>query len=223
MIRRMLAAATALVVVAIVVAASHVRLGVFPDAGAMVRVSWSARPERVETCRRLSDEEYARLPVHMRRRVECEGATARYELRVLRDSVLLAVDTVRGGGLRHDRELYVYREIAVPAGPARIAVRFVRLDSSLAADALLRADTSSEAGRGGAAVSGREGAIVPGGAGAIVPDRAAREDEERERRRAEAVPPLLVLDTVITMAPRTVVLVTYGDVARRLTLRAGLP
>ncbi len=207
MIRRVLAAALALGVVGIVVAASHVQLAAFPETSAMVRVSWSARPERVETCRRLNDEEYAKLPAHMRRRVECEGTTARYELRVLRDSVLLAVDTVRGGGLRHDRELYVYREIAVPAGPAHIAVRFVRLDSSRAADALLRADTSEAAAREAAGLR----------------DRAAREDEERERRRAEAVPPRLTLDTALTLAPRTAVLVTYGDAARRLALRTRLP
>ncbi|MEA3245178.1 MAG: hypothetical protein U9Q74_03370 [Gemmatimonadota bacterium] len=207
MIRRAIGLLLAIAVVALTVAGSHVRLGAFPAASAMVRVSWSARPERVETCRRLSDEEYAGRPTHMRRRVECEGTTARYELRVLRDSVLLAVDTVRGGGLRHDRELYVYRELAVPPGRARIAVRFVRLDSSLAADELLRADTSAEAALGGAAIG----------------DRAAREDEERQRRRAEAVAPLLELDTVIALAPRGAVLVTYGDVTRRLTLRAGLP
>lgn len=202
MIRRAVALLLAVAVVVLIVAASHVRMGAFPVPYAMVRVSWSARPERVETCRRLGDEEYARLPAHMRRRVVCEGSTARYELRVLRNSAVLAVDTVRGGGLRHDRELYVFREIAVPPGLARLQVQFVRLDSSRTADEHLRADTAG---------------------GDSLWNRAAREDEERERRRAQAVPPRLVLDTVVTLAPRAVVLVTYGDAVRHLRLRAGPP
>ncbi len=200
MIRRSVGFLVAVGTVALVLGASQMRLPAFPSADSIVRVSWSARPERVETCRRLTDEEYAQRPAHMRRRVECEGTTARYELRVLRDSVLLVVDTVRGGGLRHDRELYVSRELTVPSGPARLQVRFVRLDSSQAADESLRADTT--------------------GADAWQ-NRAAREDEERERRRAEAIPAALVVDTTITLQPRRVMLVTYGDAGRRLTVRSG--
>ena len=50
---------------------------------AWVRLSWSARPERVETCRRLTDAELADRPAHMRLRLECTGRFARYRLAVL--------------------------------------------------------------------------------------------------------------------------------------------
>lgn len=192
---RILAIVLAGAAVALTVAGSQARLDVYTDPSAMIRASWSARPERIETCRRLTDEEYAKLPAHMRQRVECEGTTARYRLEVLRDGVVLAVDTVRGGGLRHDRELYALREIPVPGGRARVTVRFVRLDSSTAGREAVRADTSASTNPA---------------------SRAAREDAERERRRAEAIPPLLTFDTTVTLRPRTVFLITYSEGDRRL-------
>ena len=175
----------ALLALAATVAGSHVRLSAFARTDAMVRVAWSARPERVETCRRVSDEELARLAAHMRRRVVCEGTTARYRLEVIRDEVPISTDTVRGGGMRHDRELYVFHEMAVAPGKSRVLVRFVRLDSSTTGD--------DEDDHG-----------------------ASRESDERRRRRAEAIPPVLAIDSVVTLAPRTVLLVMYDEQRRRL-------
>ena len=179
----------ALVALVVTVAGSHGRLAAFPSTDAMLRVAWSARPERVETCRRVSDEELAKLAAHMRRRVVCEGTTARYRLDISRDGTLVGVDTVRGGGLRHDREAYVFREIPMAPRHARVVVRFVQLDSST---------TSHDTDEGGE----------------------SREADERQRRRAEAIPPVLSLDTVITLAPRTVLLVTYDALLRRLIAAA---
>ena len=90
---------------------------------AWVRLSWSARPERVETCRRLTDAELADRPAHMRLRLECTGRFARYRLAVLSDGVPLALDTVRGGGLRNDRPMHVLRELAVDPPEPVIAYR----------------------------------------------------------------------------------------------------
>src|SRR5690606_41211795 len=50
---------------------------------AMIRVAFSARPQRIETCREVSDEELAEIPVHMRQTTVCEGITATYLLEVL--------------------------------------------------------------------------------------------------------------------------------------------
>jgi hypothetical protein len=52
-----------------------------------------------------------------------------------------------------------------------------------------------------------------------IPDRAVREAEERRRRRAEAIPPVLTLDTTVTIASRRVLLVTYDEPNRRLVAR----
>lgn len=176
-----------------------------PDA--LVRLSWGARPERIERCRAQSDEELAKLLPQMRQRVVCEGTTARYRLEVRRDGALVASAVVRGGGLRHDRELYVFREIPVPAGRSALAVRFARLDS-----------VPAEGDQGRARPD-------PGDTlrGLIGPDRARREADERLRRRAEAVPSTLALDTTVTLGAREALLVTYDPDARRLRLVRRVP
>lgn len=190
---------------------------------AVVRVSWSARPERIETCVRVSDEELARRPAHMRRQYECEGTTARYQLTVLSNDTTIYTQMVRGGGLRHDRELYVSRDIRIAPGSVRLSVRFVRLDSSTAVDsgggdadraaAASMTDSSRQPARGAPA----GGLSQPGAAPvAGLADRATREREERERRRAEAVASVLTLDTTVTLVARRALLITYDELARRL-------
>lgn len=179
------------------VTASRGRLTAFPRNDAMVRVAWSARPSRVEICQRVSDDALAKLPEHMRRRLVCEGTTARYQLDVAVNAERIGPDTVRGGGLRHDRELYVLREIAVAPGPTRVSVQFVQLDSSNASASDDRADATDDSGARPTARFGNEA-------------------DERRRQRAQAVPAQLALDTVLTLAPRTVVLITYDELQRKL-------
>lgn len=102
------------------------------DDGAALRLSWSARPERIETCRRLTDEELAQRPPHMRLRLECNGSFAHYRLTVSVDSQVISETTVRGGGLRHDRPMHLFEEFRVPAGRHRFRVALVRVDSASA-------------------------------------------------------------------------------------------
>ena len=171
-------------------------------APARLRQSWSARPQRVERCRRLTDEELARLPAHMRLRTECEGGFARYRLSVLVDDRTVFVDTLRGGGLRHDRPMHVFSEFDVPAGRRRLRIEVTRLDT---VDA-----------RGG-----EEGARVAAGGDTLLGGRAEREADERQRREAEAIPPVVRLDTVLTLSRGRVVLVGYDETRRRLVARTG--
>jgi hypothetical protein len=119
-------ASVALAVVCAVAWLSHVPIPASPRDDAMLRVAFRARPERIEVCVEQSPEALAALPPHMRRAQICEGTTASYRLEVRRDGVLVADAPVRGGGLRQDRPLYVFREVSVPPGPAVVAIRFVR-------------------------------------------------------------------------------------------------
>lgn len=170
---------------------------------ALVRLSWSARPERVERCRRLTDEELAKRPAHMRLRVECDGTFARYLLTVGVDERLLRQDTIRGGGLRHDRPMHVFDEVAVVPGAMRLRVELTRLDST-SIDTL--------------------GAPEPSGgtpSDTLLGARAARELEERERRARQAVAPHLVLDTAVVLGRGQALIVTYDGEARRLVARSG--
>lgn len=182
-----------------VVHGSHVPVSLDTGSDAVLRIAWSARPERVETCRTLSDSELEALPEHMRQRTVCAGASARYHLEVRRDERVIATAELRGGGLRSDRQLYVFRELVIPSGTSDIAVRLVRLDSSVSPDSsdADAEDRPDDAGRR----STRE-----------LPDA----DVSRSRRLADMVPARLELRERVTLAPREVLLVTYDSESRRL-------
>jgi hypothetical protein len=108
--------------------ASTVPLRTHQNGMGILRLTWSARPERIETCRPQSEEELARVPAHMRRKVVCTGESARYRLQVSRDGALLLDESVQGGGWRHDRPLYVFHEIPQSPENAAIVVAFERID-----------------------------------------------------------------------------------------------
>jgi hypothetical protein len=121
--------ASAAAVLAGLVWASHAPMTAHASANAVLRLAWSALPERIETCRERSDEELEHLPQHMRQRVECEGAAAHYRLTVQVGGRLIASQIVHAGGLRQDRRIYVFREFAVPAGDESVAVHFERVET----------------------------------------------------------------------------------------------
>lgn len=93
---------------------------------AVLRLAWRVRGVRVEECRRLTPEELARLPVHMRHAEECTGRVLPYHLTVVRDGEQIVDRVVRAAGAREDRPLYVLEEMPLAAGTHDIAVRFVR-------------------------------------------------------------------------------------------------
>jgi len=170
------------------------------DAGRL-RLSWSARPERIEVCRQLTDEELAKREEHMRQRVECEGGFATYALRIDVDGKVLGESVIHGAGLRRDRPLYVLKDYPVPPGQHQVRVTLTRrekTDDDAAAFAKARvpeADTGLYAGR------------------------ARREAEERARRARAAIPSSLTLDTTVAFAERQVALVTFNAERRILELQ----
>lgn len=156
-------------------------------AEAVLRLAWSARPQRLETCRQPGEGELAGLPAHMRQQIVCEGSTAQYRLTVRYGGTLLVDRIVRGGGLRRDRRLYVFHEIAVPAGDGLVEVRFTRLDA------------------GGPSVGGDENDAA-----------AEREGAAGRWPHGDTVPPRLAFDQALTFSPRQVILVTYDQERRAL-------
>jgi hypothetical protein len=170
---------------------------------ALLRLSWSGRPERIERCRELSDEELEKLPAHMRLREECEGHAARYRVRVWLGDSLLSEDAVTGGGLRGDRAIYMLREYQVTPGRHALAVEVARRDS--VAEEPPGPEDDAE---------GDDTASAP-------LDRARRERQERRRELLERLPPSLRLDTTLALGPGEVVVVTYDPSGRRLVAVAG--
>jgi hypothetical protein len=179
---------------------------------ALLRLSWSGRPERIERCRELSDEELAKLPAHMRLREECEGHAARYLVRVWLGDSLLSADTVTGGGLRGDRAIYMLREYRAAPGRRRVAVEVVRSDSVAEEPAEAEEEHEDEEDEGHEEEDDTASAPL---------DRAHRERQEHRRERLERLPPLLRLDTTLALEPGAVVVVTYDPNGRRLVALTG--
>lgn len=163
----------------------------------VLRLSWSARPERIEQCRRLTDAELAERPQHMRLRWECEGRFARYLLTISVNGQPVASDTVRGSGLRNDRPMHMFREYGLEPGEQRLAVTLRRIDAEVRPDSA--GDQTAE------------------GVGAA--DRETREAQERRTRRAEALPEVVSLDTTLAVHAGNVVLISYSSTARELVLK----
>jgi hypothetical protein len=103
--------------------------------GAVLRLAWSALPERIEECRERTPQELSQLPQHMRQPVVCEGTTATYRLQVRLDAATVVDRIVQGGGLRHDRRLYVLDEVPVRPGEVEVDVRFDRIEKDRAVEA----------------------------------------------------------------------------------------
>ena len=178
---------------------------------ALLRLSWSGRPQRIERCRELSDAELAERPAHMRRRLECEGRSARYAVRVAVDGRTAALDTVTGGGLRGDRAIHMLREFPVAPGARALAVTIERIEAI--EEDVEEADDASDAEDVVVVVDEEQGS-APG-------DRSARERAERRRERQEGLPARLELTRSVTLEARSVAMVTYDPSGRRLLLVTG--
>ena len=176
----------------------------YHDAGtARLRLSWSARPERIEVCRALSAEELAEREEHMRQRVECAGRFATYALRIETDGRVLDETVVRGAGLRHDRPLYLLRDFDLTRGVHHVRVSFRRRE---------RTDGDTVAIAAAPRTSGDTG---------IFAGRAEREAAERTRRARAAIPAWLVLDTTLVLRPGRGVIVTFNADRKALEVLDG--
>lgn len=171
-----------------------------PDA-ARLRLSWSARPERIEVCRTPSEEELAQVAEHMRQRLVCEGVFATYLLRIEVDGQEIGQSVIRGAGLRHDRPLYLLRDYPVPPGRHRFQVSLTR-----------REKTDNDA-------AAYAPAPVPTVDTGLYAGRSQREATEHARRARAAIPPSLVLDTVLSLPPQRVALVTLNAAHKAFELR----
>lgn len=185
---------------------------------ARLRLSWSARPERIEECRTLSDAELALRPEHMRQRTECEGQFATYALEVAVDGRRLDQGVIRGGGLRNDRPIHHLRDLDVSAGERHVRVSLRRRES---------AAPERDSGEGDEHTSKRDSADDDDHRDddddktGISTVRTERERMERSRRARTALPASVLLDTVLTIAPREVVVVTFDQEQRRFVVRRG--
>jgi hypothetical protein len=167
---------------------------------ARLRMSWTARPERIEVCRTLSAAELAEREEHMRQRVDCDGRAATYLLSVEVDGRSVNRSVVRGGGLRHDRPIHLLSDVEIPAGRHHVLVTFTRREKTDDDAAAFRRVKSEAADTG------------------IFAGRAEREAEEHARRAEAAIPPRMRLDTALVLGAGQVVIVTFDPDSRSLAL-----
>lgn len=204
-VRRGIAIMVAVGITAAIVAGSRAPYRTDTAGTALLRLSWSGRPERIETCRRVGPEELEARPAHMRQEVECEGRPARYLVRALDGGVALSVDTVTGGGVRGDRAIHMLREFPLIPGKHALVVEISRID---------RVTPASEVPDQGD--TGKEDLWRPGPA-----DRERREQDEQRRQRQGRLPETLRLAWDAELAPGSVLLVSYDPTTRRLVARTG--
>lgn len=200
--QRAVGVAIAVALLVVLTALSRVTYATHDAERALLRLSWRARGERIERCRRATAAELANVPAHMRREVICEGVhVAPYRLRVAVDEHTLADGIVAGTGVAGDRPIYLLREFAIHPGERRVQVTF---------DRQAPAGDAGETGEGsGAANPGRD-QPRPG-------RESTQRDHEREARRG-TVPPHLTIDTTLVVRAGSVILVTYDSELRRLQL-----
>ena len=129
-LNRTIGGAVAVVAMCAIVWASNAPITVHGSNQGVLRLAWSARPERVEVCREQSAEELAKLPQHMRQPLVCEGTSAHYRLTVHQEERLVVDRTLHGGGVRQDRRLYVFHELPLDPGQTSIEVRLDRIEST---------------------------------------------------------------------------------------------
>lgn len=163
-----------------------------PDQG-LIRLAFGVRAEQLEHCRRVSADELAKLPPHMRQTVICEGHSAHYRLRAWVDARPMVDVELTGGGVQHDRPIHALEDIPVAPGTRHLRVEWRRIERPDSAAEAVAADSGS----------GRE----------------RRDSETRARRRLEAAPAEMVLEEALSIGARQVVLVTYFPATRRLATR----
>jgi len=93
---------------------------------AVLRLSWRLIPNRAEHCRRLSQEELEKLPVHMRNPTVCEREHVDYRLIVQVDDAAPDTTHLLPSGAHGDRPIFVLQQHQLEPGAHRVRVWFAR-------------------------------------------------------------------------------------------------
>lgn len=94
----------------------------------LLRLAWRVSALGEETCRPITAEEIAQIPVHMRTDEICERLPAQWELSVTLDDEVLAQRMLEGTGARKDSPISLLEEWPLPPGTYDLDVRFRRMD-----------------------------------------------------------------------------------------------
>ena len=98
------------------------------DEHALLRLSWRMRGERIENCRDRTPAELAALPVHMRTPRICETRAVPYRITLRIDGGPTDTTVLMPAGAKHDRPIYVLRDVALMPGHHRVTIKSERAD-----------------------------------------------------------------------------------------------
>ncbi|MFA5522197.1 MAG: hypothetical protein WCY98_09740 [Castellaniella sp.] len=91
---------------------------------AVIKVSVARLGEPVGECRRLSEEELAKLPPNMRDPIQCPRERSPLSMAVVLDGKSVLERVAQPGGVSRDGAAAIYERVVVPVGEHRITVRF---------------------------------------------------------------------------------------------------
>jgi len=91
---------------------------------ALIKVSVARLGQPVGECRRLSDEELAKLPPNMRDPIRCPRERSPLSMEVHVNGARMLKRVAEPGGLSKDGAAAIYERLVVPAGKQQISVRF---------------------------------------------------------------------------------------------------
>ena len=89
---------------------------------AVITVAFAHAGERIGECRKLSQEELAKLPPNMRAPMDCPRERSPVTVHLLLDGKLLLEEVARAPGLYSDLGVDIYRTAKIPAGEHKLAV-----------------------------------------------------------------------------------------------------
>lgn len=114
----------------------------------LLRLSIRLVGQNEKTCRAPSPEETAKLPIHMRAAEICTYRSLSYRLKLKVGGREILDESVHPGGLKHDRPLYVSRDIELESGTHPVEFSMEPLESGTQAVKLeLRKDVEFRPGR----------------------------------------------------------------------------
>jgi hypothetical protein len=94
-----------------------------PEDHALIKLSFIHHGQRLQECQKLSAEELAKLPLNMRKPMDCPRERSPITVEVDIDGVVVLRETAQPSGLSRDGAASVYQRIEVPAGAHRLDVR----------------------------------------------------------------------------------------------------
>lgn len=91
---------------------------------AMLRLSWRYRGEKIQSCRKRTQQELDALPIHMRTPEECTTRLREYVLRLSIDDEEADSVLYRPSGAKGDRPIFVYYGKELSPGLHELEVEF---------------------------------------------------------------------------------------------------